>query len=214
VSLDDHVRVATDRALTDVRTPIEVALRALAEAVATEVRSSERRLPDAIRAFHKAGSLGGVLRVLADCVWREADRSAVLIVANGRLRGWHCSGLRGGETDPKAIDLSYAESGLLGTVVATGASVVSLASGPRTPATELPAFAQGVGQRDAVATPLVLGGTVAGVVYADEPAAGEGPGSWIGSVELLAQQAALVLEARTARYLTGGSLESPGECTA
>jgi hypothetical protein len=219
VSLDDHIRVAIERTLTDVRVPLDGALRALAQAIATEVRSSDRRLPDAMRSFDEAASLGDVLRVLADCVWREVDRSALLLVTPGRLRGWNCSGFSGTAADATTIDLPLDESGLLGSAVGAKAVIVSLASGQRTPASDLPPFAQGEEPRDAAAIPLVLGGTVAAVVYADEPAIGAedagarevAPAAWVGAVELLTRYAALLLEARTARYLTGASLECPGE---
>jgi hypothetical protein len=57
----------------------------------------------------------------------------------------------------------------------------------------------------------LLGGTVAAVVYADEPALGDAPAAGVGAVELLTRYAARLLEARTARYLTGASLEFPGQ---
>jgi hypothetical protein len=73
----------------------------------------------------------------------------------------------------------------------------------------LPAFAQGAGARDALALPILLGGTVAAVLYADTPADGPAASSrWPATLDVLARHAGRVLEAMTIRHITGLSSAS------
>ena len=209
VSLDDYVRDAIDRVLEEVRAPLDGTLRGLAGAIATEARAADVRFADAMRLIDEAPSLSDVLNALAACVGREVERSAVLVVAPGRLRGWHSSGFGGAAADARTIELSSDAGGLVGAALGAKAMVVSLASTASTPADDRPPFAQGANLRDAAAAPVVLGGTVAAVVYVDaSPVSGESP-SWVAAVNRLTRYAGLVLEVRTARYLTGAPLDSP-----
>ena len=184
--------------------PAGAALHELAATVAAEARASARPLFDAMRAVEEAVSLGDVLQALTQGVSREVDRTAVLIATSGRLRGRQCAGFAD-SVSPTSIDLPIDDDGLVGAAVRTKAMAVSLASAPETPASAAPAFARAVGPRDAAAMPIVLGGTVAGVLYCDAPPEGDGQPAWITPVGLLVRHAGLVLEAKTARYLTGAT---------
>jgi hypothetical protein len=208
VALDDHVRDALERVLAQVREPLDGTLRELAGTIAIEARAADVRLTDALRLLDEAPTFGDVLTVLAECVGREVERSAVLVVASGCLEGWHSSGFGGAVADTKTIELPSDPKGLLGAALSTKTSIMSRDSTGRIPADDRPSFAQGTGRRDAAAVPMVLGGTVAAIVYADAPCVGEETPSWFAAVERLTRFAAIVLEARTARYLTGAPLDS------
>jgi len=208
VALDDHVRDAIDRVLAQVREPLDGTLRELAGTIAIEARAPDVRLTDALRLLDEATSFGDVLTVLADCVGREVERSAVLVVAPGRFKGWHNSGFSGAVADAKTLEHPFDPKDLLGAALSTKASIVSRASTKHVPMDDRPSFAQDTDRRDAVAVPVLLGGIVAAVVYADAPSVGDETPSWLTAVERLTRFAGLVLEARTARYLTGAPLDS------
>ena len=133
VTLDDHVRDAIERVLAQVRAPLDGTLRELAGTIAIEARAADVRVTDALRLLDEAASFGEVLTVLADCVGREVERSVVLVVASGRLKGWHSSGFSGVVTDAKTIELPLDPKGLLGVALSTKTSVVSRASTGRIP---------------------------------------------------------------------------------
>jgi hypothetical protein len=231
VAYDDHIRVALDRALSDVRAPLENAVRGLAQTVAAEatderaraaqteidevcraaevrireLRASATRLSDAIRSLDEARSLGDVLNVLADCSRREADRIAVLVVKGGRLRGYRWSGFSGA-AHAHSIDLSTTEAGFAGAIVQTGTMALRPAADPATSNPHpgaLPHFAKDGGVRDAAALPIVLGGTVAAVLYADSPASDDALKEWSAALDLLTRHASRVLEGMTIRHITG-----------
>jgi hypothetical protein len=209
VPLDDYVGEAVERVLAEVRAPLDVTLRELAGTIAIDARAADVRFTEAIRLLDEASSLRDVLKVLADCVGREVERSAVLVVAHGRLKGWHSSGFGGAVADAMTIDLPSDPPGLLGAALSAKTLILSRTSTGRIPADDRPSFAHGTDRRDAVAAPVVLGGTAAAVVYADAPSVGDETPSWVAAVERLTRYAGLVLEARTARYLTGAPVESP-----
>ena len=195
------VRRAIDRVLEDVRTSVDGTLRRLVHTIASDARAADLRFSDAMRRMDDAPSLRGVLHVLTEAVGRESDRHALLIASQGRLRGWSVSGFNHSVADAKAIDLPADPGGLLGAAIRAKSMIWSTAASAGAPGSERPQFAQGVGSRDAVAVPVVLGGTVAGVLYADALSSGDEP-SWTHAVDRLVRYAALVLETRTARYLT------------
>ena len=205
---DDHVRDAIERVLAQVREPLDGTLRELAGTIEIEARASDVRLTEALRLLDEAPSFGDVLTVLGDCVGREVERGVVLVVAQGRLKGWRSSGFSGAVADAKSIELPSDPKSLLGVALSTKTSIVSRASAGRIPADDRPPFAYATDRRDAAAVPVVLGGTVAAVVYADAPSVGDETPSWLTAVERLTRFAGLVLEARTARYLTGAPVDS------
>lgn len=208
MSTDDHVREAVDRVLEEVRASLDSTLRQLAATVAADVRASDVRFADALRRMDEAPSLRAVLHALMHAVEHEADRSALLILSQGRFKGWSSSGFAGSAADPKAIVLPSDPGGVLGAAIRAKSTISIPASGGAS-AAERPQFALGPGARDAIAVPLVLGGTVAALLYADSPAAGHPASSWMEAVNRLARYAALLLETRTARYLMSAEAAPP-----
>jgi hypothetical protein len=191
------VREATDRVLEEVRASLDSTLRLLADTIATDARVSERRFFDAMRRMDEAQSLRGVLHALMEAIGGEAERSALLVMSQRKLRGWTSSGFPEAAADPMSLDLPSDPGGLIGaasTLAPTGA--------------ERPPFAQGPGTRDAIAVPVVLGGAVAAVLYADALSDGEPP-AWADRVNRLVRYAALQLETRTGRYLITVHAEMP-----
>lgn len=173
-----------------------------------ELRASATRLSQAVRQLDAAQSLGEVLEVLAECGRREVERIAVFIVTAGRLRGHRSSGFA--EVPAAAsIDLSLDHAGIAGAVVRTGAMVCRPAADVTTVNVGLPApFAEDAGMRDVAALPIVLGGTVVAVVYAEAPASDPASDpaalhAWSAALDLLTRHASRVLEAMTIRQVTG-----------
>lgn len=229
VAIDDHIHTALDRALADARAPLERALREVCNEIASvaieeharhiraeidELRKSAEastaeldRVAEGIRMLDGGRSLRQVLDTLTECTAGEVDRVALLLVKGARLSGWKLVGF--GESAPNSIDLSVEEAGLPGAAVSRRLTVVSPAGG-RDPSDTavlpppLPPFAQGTGPRDALALPILLGGAVAAVLYADTPSDGPAASSrWPASLDVLARHASRVLEAMTIRHITG-----------
>ena len=172
------------------------------------------RLVDAVRTLDDARSLGEALDALAECAGREVERAAVLVVNNGRLRGWRMAGFPEAGP-PKNLELDLDAAGLAGAVVRTGVTVSRPTVGPgdehhtRQPA--LPPFAQDAGTRHAMALPIVVGGEVVAVLYADAarldtPSAAS---RWPALLEILARHASRALEAMTVERATGLGLPRP-----
>ena len=194
------VRGATDRVLEEVRASLDSTLRLLANTIATDARASERRFFDAMRHMDEAPSMRGVLHALMEAVGGEAERSALLVMSQRRLRGWTSSGFPEAAADPMSLDLPSDPGGLVGAAIRAKSMISSSASTLAPTGAERPHFAQGPGTRDAIAVPIVLGGAVAAVLYADAPSDGEPP-AWADRVNRLVRYAGLLLETRTARYL-------------
>jgi hypothetical protein len=194
------VRGATDRVLEEVRASLDSTLPLLADTIATHARASERRFFDAMRRMDEAPSLRGVLYALMEAVAGEAERSALLVMSQRKLRGWTSSGFPEAAADPMSLDLPFDPGGLVGAAIRTKSMISSSASTLAPTGAERPHFAQGPERRDAIAVPVVLGGAVAAVLYADALSDGEPP-AWADRVNRLVRYAALQLETRTARYL-------------
>ena len=231
VSIDDDIHHALDRALDDARAPIEHALRELCNGIANvaieeharqtrakidELRKSAEastaeldRVAEGIRMLDDGRSLRQVLDTLAECTAGEVDRVALLLVKGPRLSGWKLVGFGESVPSPSSIDLAVLDAGLPGAAVRRRVTVVSPGAG-RDPAETavlpppLPPFAQGAGTRDALALPILLGGTVAAVLYADTPSDGsEASSRWPATLDVLTRHASRVLEAMTIRRITG-----------
>jgi len=229
VSIGDDIHHALDRALDDARAPIERALRQLCNEIANvaieeharhmraeidELRKSAEastaeldRVAEGIRMLDDGRSLRQVLDTLTECTAGEVDRVALLLVKGARLSGWKLVGF--GESAPNSIDLAVEEAGLPGAAVRRRLTVVCPAGGRDPSETavlppQMPPFAQGTGPRDALALPILLGGTVAAVLYADTPSDGSAASSrWPATLDVLTRHASRVLEAMTIRRITG-----------
>jgi hypothetical protein len=167
------------------------------------------RLLDAVRTLDAARSLADVLDTLAESAGHEVDRAVVLVVKGERLRGWKWTGFAP-ETSARTIDLDFDAAGIAGAVVRTGAAV-SRPEGEAAGNLPLPAFAQAPGGRRAMALPVLVGGQVVAVLYADAPRSDTpSAGSrWPAILEVLARHASRALEAVTVEQATGLSLPRP-----
>jgi hypothetical protein len=178
---------------------------ALKEAVAA-ARARERetemagvtRLLESIRGLDGATSLSEVLDAVALASAREAARAAVVVLRADRIQGWKISGFGPRDTQPKSIDLTLAESGVIGLAVGAARAVTtrdgqSAAAGP--------GFEKLPADRMGLAVPVIVGGRVVAVIYADGVAL-DGherpvPSGWPEVIEVLARHAGRCLEALT-----------------
>jgi hypothetical protein len=182
-----------------------------------EVRALARRLDleqtarvaRAIRMLDEARSLGEVLELLAQGAAREADRVAVLVVRGARLAGWSVMGF--GDTVPRArdLDLDVDGAGMLGAAVRS-AGPIDRGAAETSPGVSLPPFAAEAGRRNALALPVLVGGTVVAVLYADAPTTDSGQGDrWPSVLDVLARHAGKVLDALTVQQVVALSLPRP-----
>ncbi len=156
------------------------------------------RLLDSVRRLDDAASLSDLLNVLTDAAAQEAPRVAVLIVKADRVHGWNVRGFGAQDDQPKAVDLALADAGVVGQAVGT-ARPATTRDGEMAAAG--PGFAPIPPDRMGLAVPLLVGGRVVAVLYADsvgpeghEPTV---PNGWPELVEVLARHAARCLESLT-----------------
>jgi hypothetical protein len=169
------------------------------------------RLLESVRGLDGAASLSEVLDALALGAGREAARAAVVVLRGDRINGWRLSGFGPRDGQPKSIDLPLAESGVIGLAVAAARAVTtrdgqSAAAGP--------GFDKLPPDRMGLAVPVVVGGRVVAVVYADAVTL-DGherpvPSSWPELIEVLARHAGRCLEALTAQRTTTPKVTSTG----
>ena len=202
-------RDTAEQATADTRRQIEAAearLRGTKGEAVNEARRDERaraasemqRLLESVRGLDAATSLGEVLDVLGDSARREVSRAAVVVARNGRLMGWKLRGFGDMDTQPRTIDMSLDESGVIGLAVASARPATTRDSDG---ASAGPGFVPLPADRMGLAVPLIVGGRAVAVVYADSVAtAGPEhavPRVWPEVIELLARHAARCLEALT-----------------
>lgn len=184
--------------------------RALAAAAASmeAARAGEReaelagltRLVESIRGLDGATSLSEVLDALALAAGRETSRAAVVVVKGDHIVGWRLSGFGARDRQPKSIDLPVAESGVIG-VAATSSRPATTRSG----AADGPGFEPLPADRVGLAMPVLVGGRVVAIVYADGVAgdADQAVASpWPEAIEVLARHAGRCLEALTAQKVS------------
>jgi hypothetical protein len=163
-----------------------------------------RRLLDAIRPIDGATALGDALQRLAECARRDADRAAVLVMKEQRLQGWSFHGFDSSAATPTGVSLDPEDGGLLGRVCETAAPATSDGS-----ALALPSFAGDGAGRRAVALPVLVGGTVVAVLYADAPRAAEDV-AWPAVLEVLARHASRMIEAIMVAQASGVRIPRSG----
>jgi hypothetical protein len=156
------------------------------------------RLLESVRGLDGATTLSEVLDALALAAAREAARAAVVVLRADRIQGWRMSGFGPRDTQPKSIDLPLAESGVIGLAVGAARAVTTRDS--QTAAIG-PGFETLPSDRMGLAVPVVVGGRVVAVVYADAVAM-DGhqrhvPSTWPELIEVLARHAGRCLEALT-----------------
>lgn len=219
------VEAETEQRIADATSTADARLKlALAEAHAraadqldravTDARARERdaalaavtRVLESIRQLDAATSLSEVLDALGQAAGREASRAAVLILRNERVLGWKLSGFGARDAEPKAVDLALTEGGVIGLAVGTARPVTTRDSET---AAAGPGFAHLPNDRMGFAVPVMVGGRVVAVVYADSLAADLAehavPNAWPEVVEVLARHAARCLEALTVQKAAAAS---------
>jgi hypothetical protein len=156
------------------------------------------RLLESVRGLDGATSLSEVLDALALAAAREAARAAVVVLRAEKIQGWKMSGFGPRDAQPKSIDLAFADSGVIGLAIGAGRAVTTRDSQS---AAIGPGFETLPSDRMGLAVPVIVGGRVVAVVYADAVAI-DGhqrhvPSSWPELIEILARHAGRCLEALT-----------------
>jgi hypothetical protein len=180
------------------------------------------RLLDSVRGLDGATTLSEVLDALALAAAREAARAAVVVLRGERINGWKLSGFGPRDAQPKLIDVPLADSGVIGLAVGAARAVTTRDSQG---AAAGPGFEKIPPDRMGLAVPVVVGGRVVAVVYADAVTL-DGherpvPSSWPELIEVLARHAGRCLEALTAQRTappkvtsgTPGTPSAPGTST-
>jgi hypothetical protein len=154
------------------------------------------RVVAAMRALDEARTLTDILTVLADHAATERVRVAVLLVQNGRLRGWRFAGM--GDAHAAGVDVPIQDAGVLGRVVETG-SPASTADAKDVSQAALPSFLATPPERVGLALPILVGGRVVAVLYADNAGSDSPvvPSNWPEVAEVLARHAGRCLEVLT-----------------
>lgn len=160
------------------------------------------RLLESIRGLDGATTLSEVLDALALGAAREAARVAVVVLRGERIQGWKVSGFGPRDAQPKLIDLPLADAGVIGLAVGA-ARTVTTRDGHA--AAVGPGFEHLPADRMGLAVPVIVGGRVVGVIYADGVSM-DGherpvPSGWPEVVEVLARHAGRCLEALTSKKI-------------
>ena len=156
------------------------------------------RLLESVRGRDGATSLSEVLDARALAAAREAARAAAVVLRGERIQGWRMSGFGPRDAQPKSIDLPLADSGVIGLAIGAARAVTTRDSQT---ASLGPGFETLPADRMGLAVPVIVGGRVVAVVYADAVAV-DGhqrhvPSSWPELIEVLARHAGRCLEALT-----------------
>lgn len=169
------------------------------QALAAVRRARESRLDDlerlmmALRRIDESNSLTAVLSALARGAAVETSRVAILLVDGDIFRTWEHLGFDDG-TGPTEIPMDTAGA-LASAVSLKQTSLVT--SVPDDDESSLPDFMRVPDGHTALAVPLLVGGDVVAVLYADDVSKtveGDGVALWTEEVQLLARHAALRLE--------------------
>ena len=130
--MHDALEVAENRmrmALADGQAKAAEDLKTAVAAARVKEREIEMagvsRLLESVRGLDGASSLSEVLDALALAAAREAARAAVVVLRNDRIQGWRMSGFGSRDAQPKSIDLSLADSGVIGLAIAAARAVTT-----------------------------------------------------------------------------------------
>lgn len=204
-----HVAEAEARSGERLRTAVaEAEARAIASTQASiaAARVTEReqemagitRLVESIRGLDGATSLSEVLDALALAAAREAARAAVVVLKGDHITGWRLSGFGPRDAQPKSIDLPLQDAGVIAMAVSSARAATTQHG-----AADGPGFEHLPEDRMGMAIPVLVGGRVVAVVYADGVASDANgyavPSGWPEVVEVLARHAGRCLEALTAQ---------------
>ena len=195
-------RVQLDAARTDAEAAwrdLESAHKEAHAARLSAERSADRqRIPEDLRSLDEATSLSDVLDRLTQAAARHADRAALLILGNGRLRRWRLIGWPGGATDGPG-DAALDESGIAADAL-RARRAARRAAGDRG---AVPTFAADAGSRDQAAWPVMVAGSVVAVLYADAQPGAAAREGWQDALDLLARYSSRVLETITVQQAAG-----------
>ncbi len=207
-------------ALADGEAKAAEALKAAVAAACVKEREIEMaaisRLLESIRGLDGATSLSEVLDALALAAAREAARAAVVVLRADRIQGWRMSGFGPRDAQPKSIDLALADSGVIGLAVGSARAVTTRDSQS---AAIGPGFETLPSDKMGLAVPVIVGGRVVAVVYADAVSINGQherpvPSGWPELIEVLARHAGRCLEAltsqKTAPRISTGATNPPG----
>jgi len=201
---EEQIRVLNDEraaAIADAEARAVAETKASIDAVRVGEREAEMagftRLVESVRGLDGATSLSEVLDALALAAAREAARAAVVVVKGDHVVGWRLSGFGARDAQPKSVDLPLVEAGVIGTAASSSrpATTQNGADGP--------GFEHLPEDRMGLAMPVLVGGRVVAVVYADGVSGSEHdhivPNPWPEAIEVLARHAGRCLEALTAQ---------------
>jgi hypothetical protein len=192
---------AEKRAAEQARTSLEAERRRSAEAIPRQpVAPDLTRLREALRSIDASESLTAALAAAVKGAGAEAPRAALFIVSGSELQEWAVPGVP--TLSAGVVSAGDGDAGMLVDALRRHEPVWSAGNGGGPKA---PAFASLPSGRSAVATPLVLGGEVVAVLYADDGREGSVSASWRDSVQILATHAtaclAYLTAARTAQAM-------------
>jgi hypothetical protein len=201
---DTEARVEAERAA---RT---AALETLGATLHREQVEAFTRLAAAVRHLDQAASLRGILEALADGARNAASRVALLLVELDTLRMWGHFGYDGG---PGLSELPVDADSLLKSAV--GGRQTTKVPAEDGAGEGRPAFMRRPAGHAGLIFPLMVGGNVVAVLYADgperQPETGAAP-VWTEQLDILVLHAALRLEnvtsLRTVEALTSDSATS------
>jgi hypothetical protein len=204
----------TNLLLADAESRSQEAVRSSVAAARVKERELElaaiNRLVESIRGLDGATSLSEVLDALALAAGKEAARAAVVVLRAERIQGWKLHGFGARDANPKAIDIPLAESGVIGMAVAAARPVTTLDSET---AAIGPGFHTLPTDRTGLAVPVVVGGRVVAVIYADsvtlDGAEHLTPSGWPELIEVLSRHAGRCLEAMTAQRAAPKTIATP-----
>lgn len=156
------------------------------------------RLVESIRGLDGATSLSEVLDALALAAAREAARAAVVVLKGDHITGWRLSGFGPRDAQPKSIDLPLQDAGVIALAISSARAATT-----KNGAADGPGFEHLPEDRMGMAIPVLVGGRVVAVVYADGVTSDAGghavPSTWPEVIEVLARHAGRCLEALTAQ---------------
>jgi hypothetical protein len=137
-------------------------------------------------------TLTGVFERLLEYTTASACRGVILLVNGDRLQGWRAAGFD--RLDASSIDLSLNDAGVLGDAVRTATVRATSEAAPP------PSMLALIPGRTGFAAPLLVGGRVVALLYADEQGASEpsSPAAWTEAIEIVARHASSALALVTA----------------
>ncbi len=222
-----RVQEAVERFVARVRHNLDVHLeiltadlvRAAEDDIATRVAAAERQAADstrvaaspnaearldllatlvgAMRLLDEAETLRAILAALARGVSAEASRTAVLLVDGDTLRSFADFGYAVG---PRPADVPVDSFSALARAV-NEKQRVALSAAAASFSGDVPAFLRPATGHSGLVVPVVVGGNVVSLVYAEGPDRSTAPGAsvWIEAIELLVRHASSRLENVTSR---------------